>query len=287
LYTSFAVIQRSSIVIKYVHLKYSYSVVIHSPITLVINYSILEDHVWQAPGLYEEYCHAPGSSTEAAKSLVSNTHRDRLALTGESAEAKTVRASLEAVSLAIDLVASISSANGAGNEAGLEVEVAEAVAAGRSSLAELVDDGASGDVRGVSGGVAQGAVGADVDLLATGHDDAERQSTLAASEDGGVAGRAAARRKVVGAVRGGCASTEVELSVASGQGGKMDGRCATSGDDTKVARVRSRSAGWLWGTVGGGSRRRDMALSCGEGTSDKTCESESVFHSEGCSECVA
>jgi hypothetical protein len=139
----------------------------------------------------------------------------------------------------------------------------------------------------VSGGVAQGAARSNVDLLATGYDNTEGQSALAASKDGGVAGRAVGRTdRLGGAVGGGCASSEVELSVASGQACKVDGRRAAGGNDTEVARVRSRSGCWLWGFVGRSGWGRSRALSSGKSTSDETCESESVLHSEECSECV-
>ena len=79
----------------------------------------------------------------------------------------------------------------AGNEATVRVgEDAEAVAGAGGPAS---DDGALGDSSGVGNGVLDGtSVGLDVNLLAARDDGAHAKGVVAAGEDGGVAGRAAA-----------------------------------------------------------------------------------------------
>lgn len=119
-------------------------------------------------------------------------------------------------------------------------------------------------------GVAQGAIRSDVDLLATRNNDAEGEGLVTTSEDSVVAGRTGGAN-VGRAVAGRCSSAEVELSAASSQRQKVDGRGTAGRDDSEVAGTGS-------GCRRRGRRGRSIALSSSESTSDETCECESVLH---------
>jgi len=195
----------------------------------------------------------------------------------ESAEAKAVVCKGTVGNGTEDLV-SLTLASRAGNKASLEVEVAERVAVAGSLLAEGIDDGASGDVRRVRNGVAEGTVGADVDLLATRNNNTHGEGLVTACEDGGVARRAGSgANRLDRAVRGWAAlAAEVEVSAASSQRLEVDGRCAASRDD---AEVRA-----LWGGRWRGRRVRTGGRGSaggGHGAGEEGSESGGVLHFGG------
>lgn len=113
----------------------------------------------------------------------------------------------------------------ASNKASVKVQVPERIAVCGSSPAEACLFAARGDGRAVCSGVAQRTVRRNIDLLATGDHDTEREGLVAASEDRGVArwavGRADRLDRAVGA---GWSAAEVELVAACGEGEKVDGR---------------------------------------------------------------
>jgi len=143
-------------------------------------------------------------------------------LTSQSGEAKAVIAEFTVLNGTKDLV-SLALASRACNEASLVVEVSVDVAVSGRGAAEAGDVGAFGLGDGVGSGVLESTAGRNVDLLATRHDNTEGKSSLAASQDGGVTGRAGAGGKVGWAVGRGRAAAEVELSATCGEGLEVDG----------------------------------------------------------------
>lgn len=137
---------------------------------------------------------------------------------------------------------------GASNEAILPVEVAKRIAVGCFCAAEASGGGTRRDIRRVSLSVAQRTIGCNVDLLATGNDDAEAESLVASSEGGDVAWRAVLGSDDFGwAVRGWALAAEIELSTTCVHGLEVDGRCAALGDDAEVGAALSLTSDWLGG----------------------------------------
>jgi hypothetical protein len=148
--------------------------------------------------------------------------------------------------------------------------------------------------------VAEGTVGRNVDLLAAGDNDAERERVLAAGEDGGVAGGAGVANLFGALVCEGdeCASwtqgewatyvgravrrrgtaAEVELSTARSQRLEVDGRGAAGRHDAEVA----------WAGRGGrglrlclGGRRHGGRADTGHGAGEEGSGDEDRLHCVG------
>lgn len=240
-----------------------------SPITLTIKFVIPYDHS-KIPGtLVLPRARAVSSSCDNVSNAFLEQIRSKL--TSKGAETKAVSGSLEALSLAEDLIAIVGSR--ASNEAGLEAEGSQIVGT-RGSLGELVDDGTGGHGDRVRLSVAQRTVGSNEDLLTAGDNNAEAEGLVTARKDSLGAGRARAGWEAGRAVAGGLAA-EVELATTSLERQKVDGRGAAGRDDAEVAGAGGRSRS--------GRRSGSGTLSSGESTSDEACDSESVLH---CDECV-
>jgi hypothetical protein len=152
---------------------------------------------------------------------------------GKSAEAKALVVELEALKGGVDLPGALLLLAGAGKEAaGLVAENTEAVA-GSGGPAGL--DGALGDGGAVGDGVLDGTgVGLDVDLLATGDDNAHAEGALTAGEGGEVAGGAGAELlDVLGAVGGG-GLVKPDGLAGGGQGLVVDGGGRAGGSEAEV-----------------------------------------------------
>jgi hypothetical protein len=147
--------------------------------------------------------------------------------------------------------------------------------------------------------VAEGAVGRNVDLLATGDDDAEGKRVVTAGEDGGVAGgacvgdllvalvswmdglRRSGQTYVGRAVRRGGTAAEVELSTARSQRLEVDGRGAAGRDDAEVAGAGRRGGGGRGLRLCLGGRGHGGVADTGHGAGEEGSGDEDRLHCVG------